>query len=51
MAFLSRVKGTGADVVGKDWIIDMADGRSRLRRDVRVQGNVVPAYMSLLFML
>ncbi|KAG2323040.1 hypothetical protein Bca52824_016253 [Brassica carinata] len=27
---LFGLQGTGADVVGLDWIVDMADGRSRL---------------------
>lgn len=45
MAFLSGVKGNGADVFGLDWIVDMADGRSQLRSDVRVQVNVDPAYL------
>ena len=39
------MKGTGADVIGLDWTIDIADGRRRLGSDVSVQGNVDPAYL------
>ncbi|EOA32339.1 hypothetical protein CARUB_v10015606mg [Capsella rubella] len=42
---LERMKGTGADVIGLDWTVDMADGRRRLGSDVSVQGNVDPAYL------
>ncbi|CAN8279251.1 unnamed protein product [Cochlearia groenlandica] len=42
---LERMKGTGADVIGLDWTIDMADGRRRLGSEVSVQGNVDPAYL------
>ncbi|KAE8713032.1 Uroporphyrinogen decarboxylase 1 [Hibiscus syriacus] len=42
---LERMKGTGADVIGLDWTVDMADGRKRLGCDIGVQGNVDPAYL------
>ena len=37
------MKGTGVDVIGLDWTIDMEDARRRLGDDVSVQGNVDPA--------
>lgn len=39
------MKGTGVDVIGLDWTVDMADGRNRLGTDISVQGNVDPAYL------
>ncbi|KAM7278062.1 hypothetical protein ACFE04_005196 [Oxalis oulophora] len=42
---LERMKGTGVDVIGLDWTVDMADGRRRLGSDIGVQGNVDPAYL------
>lgn len=42
---LERLKGTGADVVGLDWTVDMADARRRLGADVSVQGNVDPTVL------
>lgn len=41
--FLERMKGTGVDVIGLDWTVDMADGRKRLGSDISIQGNVDPA--------
>ncbi|RZC71024.1 hypothetical protein C5167_034239 [Papaver somniferum] len=43
--FLERIKGTGVDVIGLDWTVDMADGRCRLGNDISIQGNVDPAYL------
>lgn len=43
--FLERMKGTGVDVIGLDWTVDMADGRKRLGTDIGIQGNVDPAYL------
>lgn len=40
---LERLKGTGVDVIGLDWTVDMEDGRKRLGREISVQGNVDPA--------
>ncbi|XP_020091799.1 uroporphyrinogen decarboxylase 1, chloroplastic isoform X1 [Ananas comosus] len=42
---LERMKGTGVDVIGLDWTVDMADGRRRLGNDIGVQGNVDPALL------
>lgn len=42
---LERLKGTGADVVGLDWTVDMADARRRLGNDVSLQGNVDPTIL------
>nr|XP_018682766.1 PREDICTED: uroporphyrinogen decarboxylase 1, chloroplastic-like isoform X2 [Musa acuminata subsp. malaccensis] len=42
---IERMTGTGVDVVGLDWTVDMADGRRRLGNNVNVQGNVDPAYL------
>ncbi|XAR56467.1 Uroporphyrinogen decarboxylase [Bertholletia excelsa] len=42
---LERMKGTGVDVIGLDWTVDMADGRKRLGSDIGIQGNVDPAYL------
>ena len=42
---LERMKGTGVDVIGLDWTVDIADGRKRLGSDISVQGNVDPAYL------
>ena len=39
---LERLGGTGADVVGLDWSVDMADARARLGPGKAVQGNVDP---------
>jgi uroporphyrinogen decarboxylase len=41
---LERMGGTGADVIGLDWTVDMADARRRLG-DVSVQGNVDPTVL------
>lgn len=42
---LERMSGTGVDVIGLDWTVDMADGRRRLGNKISVQGNVDPAYL------
>jgi len=39
---LERMGQTGADVIGLDWSVDMADARKRLGPNVAVQGNVDP---------
>jgi uroporphyrinogen decarboxylase len=39
---LERLGQTGADVVGLDWTVDMADARRRLGPDVSVQVCVQP---------
>ncbi|WOL00780.1 uroporphyrinogen decarboxylase 1, chloroplastic-like isoform X1 [Canna indica] len=42
---LEHMIGTGVDVIGLDWTVEMADGRRRLGNNVNVQGNVDPAYL------
>jgi hypothetical protein len=42
---LERMKGTGVDVIGLDWTVDMEDGRKRLGKEISVEGNVDPAYL------
>lgn len=42
---IERMGTVGADVVGLDWTVDMADGRRRLGPGVAVQGNVDPAVL------
>ena len=42
---LERIGGTGVDVVGLDWTVDMADARRRLGPDMAVQGNVDPVVL------
>ena len=42
---LERLKATGADVIGVDWTVDMADARKRLGSDVTLQGNVDPVML------
>ncbi|XP_057952030.1 uroporphyrinogen decarboxylase 1, chloroplastic-like isoform X2 [Malania oleifera] len=42
---LERMKGTGVDVIGIDWRVDMADGRKRLGSGISIQGNVDPSYL------
>ncbi|WCJ32269.1 Uroporphyrinogen decarboxylase [Euphorbia peplus] len=42
---LERMKGTGVDVIGLDWTVDMADGRKRLGSEISIQGNVDPAFL------
>ena len=42
---LERMGEVGADVIGLDWTIDMADARKRLGADQVVQGNLDPAVL------
>ncbi|MBI5188469.1 MAG: uroporphyrinogen decarboxylase [Nitrospirae bacterium] len=44
---LKEVKKTGADVIGIDWRIDMADAIKRLGKKVVVQGNLDPCALFL----
>ncbi|GMY33280.1 uroporphyrinogen decarboxylase 1, chloroplastic-like [Fagus crenata] len=39
------MKGTGVDVIGLEWTVDMEDGRKRLGKEISVEGNVDPAYL------
>ncbi len=42
---LERMGKTGIDIVSLDWTVDMADGCSRLPKDIGVQGNVDPGLL------
>ncbi|XP_020524711.1 uroporphyrinogen decarboxylase 1, chloroplastic isoform X1 [Amborella trichopoda] len=42
---LEHMKGTGVDVIGLDWTVDMEDGRRRLGDGIGLQGNVDPAFL------
>lgn len=42
---LERLGATGADVIGLDWTVDMADARRRLGPGQSVQGNVDPVVL------
>jgi len=42
---LEKVKRTGADVVGLDWRIDLAEARRRLGENQSVQGNLDPSIL------
>ena len=42
---LERMGRTGVDFVSLDWTVDMADGCSRLPKNVGVQGNVDPGLL------
>jgi len=42
---LSEVAATGADVVGLDWTIDLAEARDLIGADVAVQGNLDPTIL------
>eukprot|EP00897_Mesotaenium_endlicherianum_P008892 jgi/Mesen1/8030/ME000427S07319 len=42
---IERMATVGADVIGIDWTIDMADARARLPTGTAVQGNVDPAIL------
>ncbi|MBI3592139.1 MAG: uroporphyrinogen decarboxylase [Nitrospirae bacterium] len=44
-AMLKRVKQSGADILGIDWRIDIADAVSALGNDVAVQGNLDPCLL------
>ncbi|WP_448280936.1 uroporphyrinogen decarboxylase [Phormidesmis priestleyi] len=42
---LERMAKSGADIVSVDWSVDMADARSRLGKDMKVQGNIDPGVL------
>jgi uroporphyrinogen decarboxylase len=42
---LERMAKSGADMVTVDWTVDMAEARSRLGKQVKVQGNLDPGVL------
>lgn len=42
---LERMGASGADIVTVDWAVDMAEARSRLGHDMKVQGNLDPGIL------
>jgi uroporphyrinogen decarboxylase len=42
---LERMSKSGADILTIDWSVDMADARSRLGKQVKVQGNLDPGVL------
>lgn len=44
---IERLARTGADVIGLDWTLDMADARARLQKEGNpaVQGNIDPVML------
>ncbi len=42
---LERMAKTGVDIVSLDWTVDMAEGCSRLPKNIGVQGNVDPGLL------
>lgn len=46
---LERLKSTGADVIGLDWTLDVADARDRLGRDIAVQVSLRLVTLQLVY--
>ena len=44
--WLTELKNTGADVLGFDWTVSLAECWDRLGGQIAVQGNLDPAYMN-----
>jgi uroporphyrinogen decarboxylase len=42
---LERMGKSGADIVSVDWTVDMADAKTRLGKDMKVQGNIDPGVL------
>ena len=42
---LERMGQSGVDIVSLDWTVDMAEGRKRLGRGMKVQGNIDPGVL------
>lgn len=42
---LERMGKTGFDIISLDWTVDLAEGRQRLGKDTKVQGNVDPGVL------
>ncbi|KAI8016639.1 hypothetical protein LOK49_LG05G03291 [Camellia lanceoleosa] len=49
--FLERMKGTGVDVIGLDWTVDMADGRKHLEMELAYKEMWNMLVYFLLFLL
>lgn len=43
--WLEKLRGAGADAIGLDWTVDLADARARLGPRIAVQGNLDPAVL------
>lgn len=42
---LERMGRTGFDIISLDWTVDLAEGRERLGKDTKVQGNIDPGVL------
>ncbi|WP_269622811.1 uroporphyrinogen decarboxylase [Prochlorococcus marinus] len=42
---IERMASTGVDIVSLDWTVDMAEGCTRLPKDIGIQGNVDPGLL------
>ncbi len=42
---LERMGKSGFDIISLDWTVDMAEGRERLGREMKVQGNMDPGVL------
>lgn len=42
---LERMGKTGFDIISLDWTVDLAEGRQRLGKETKVQGNVDPGVL------
>ncbi len=42
---LERMAKSGADIISVDWTVDMADARTRLGKNMKVQGNLDPGVL------
>ncbi|MBD2136873.1 uroporphyrinogen decarboxylase [Anabaena sp. FACHB-1237] len=42
---LERMATSGADIITVDWTVDMADARTRLGENIKVQGNLDPGVL------
>ncbi len=42
---LERMGQSGFDIISLDWTVDMAEGRQRLGREMKVQGNIDPGVL------
>jgi uroporphyrinogen decarboxylase len=43
--WLEKLRTAGADAIGLDWTVDLADARRRLGPDIAIQGNLDPAVL------